>query len=411
MQTRKNATMRLGMIGTGRMGLGDMEGIMTVGLREGTEARVVAVCDVDQNRLRFAKEKVQEFYRSQGEEKVSVDVYSDYRDLLARKDIDAVLISTPERWHALIGIAAAKAGKHIFLQKPLTYSIPEGQALVKAVRANNVVLQTGSQQRSSVYFHQVCTIVRNNWLGKLMSIEVEIPTDKGNAFAKESAVPSALDYDMWLGPCEMTPYIEEGVHPQEGFGRPGWLQRQDYCLGMITGWGSHMYDIAQWGMGVDRDSGPVEIAAKGDFPDRGVFDVHVGYEGEALYENGVRLLSRNGSAGVKFIMEDGWAYCSRGSFDCSDKTLLRRKTVQGDVELYRSKNHKSDFIESALNGSDPVCPVEVGHRSNSVCVLHHVSMKLGGKKVHWDPKNEVAVGDQDATNLINVPMKEPWTIS
>lgn len=296
----------------------------------------------------------------------------------------------------------------MYVQKPLTYSIPEGQALVAAVRRNGVVLQTGSQQRSSVRFRQVCNIVRNEWLGKLQQIEVAVPTDKGRADGEPTLPPAELDYDSWLGPCPEIPYIESRVHPQVGYGRPGWLQVERFCRGMITGWGSHMYDIAQWGLGVDSTGGPVSIQATGEFPDRGHFDVHVGYSGEAVYANGVVLASRNGGAGVRFVTENGWAYCSRGKMDCSDRSLLRREPGTGEVRLYESKNHMRDFLTSAREGIDPICPVEVGHRSNTVCVLHHISMKLGGRKLAWDPVNEVIVGDSEANAMLQIPMREPY---
>ncbi len=407
----KNSTLQLAQIGCGRMGLGDMQNAMATGLKKPVNARVVAVCDVDSNRLQLAKAKVEKFYGENGETNIDIFTTGDYREIIARNDIDGLIISTPENWHALIGVAAAAAGKHMYIQKPLTYSIPEGIALVDAVRKNKVVLQTGSQQRSSAYFRQVCTIIRNNWLGALKEIEVQIPTDKGRADGDPGNPPSNLDYNMWLGPCPETPYIESRVHPQAGYGRPGWLQVERYCLGMITGWGSHMYDIAQWGNGTDSDSGPVEISSTGDFPDRGHFDVHVGYQGEALYENGVRMTSKNGSPGVKFITEDGWAYCHRGKMDCSDKELLRRQPKDNETQLYFSNNHMQDFLTSARDGSDSVCPVEVGHRSNTICVLHHLSMKLDGRKIKWDPVQEKLIGDPEVEKMMNVPMREPYQLS
>lgn len=407
----KNGTLQLAQIGCGRMGRGDMKNAMASGLKPEINARVIAVCDVDAKRLEDARKMVDSFYSDKGQSDVSVTAYGDYREVLARKDIDGLIISTPENWHGLIGVAAANAGKHMYMQKPLTYSIPEGQALVEAVRRNKIVLQVGSQQRSSVYFRQVCTIIRNNWVGNLKEIQVEVPTDKGTATGEPGPPPSHLHYDMWLGPCPDMPYIESRVHPQEGYGRPGWLQVERFCLGMITGWGSHMYDIAQWGMGTDRDSGPVEIQSTGEFPDRGHFDVHVGYNGEARYANGVRLTSKNGSPGVRFITEDGWAYCARGKMDCSDKELLRRKTTDGEVSLYHSNDHMANFLQSARDGKDPICPVEVGHRSNTICVLHHLSMKLGGRKIQWDPIKEEAVGDPEVNTLIQVPMREPYQLS
>jgi predicted dehydrogenase len=386
-----------------------MVNALNSGWKDQVNARIVAVCDVDQSRAKDARNRVIKDYKEKGQD-VDCGIEADYRQLLSRDDIDGVIISTPENWHALIGVAAANAGKHIYLQKPLTYSIPEGQELVKAIRRNKVVLQTGSQQRSSVYFRQVCTIIRNNWLGKLKRIEVAIPTDQGRADGEPTAPPADFNYDMWTGPCPEIPYIESRVHPNEGYSRPGWLQVNRYCLGMITGWGSHMYDIAQWGNGTDTDSGPASIQSTGEFPDRGHFDVHVGYEGEAHYDNGVVLTSSNGRAGVKFITEDGWAYCKRGGMDCSDKNLLRRKPTEDEVNLYHSSNHMEDFLLSARAGKDPICPVEVGHRSNTICVLHDVSMKLNGRKLNWDPVKEAVVGDAEADKLIQVPMRAPYTL-
>lgn len=409
-RSTRNSTMRLALIGSGRMGRGDMVNAMNQGWGEDVNARVVACCDVDLNRAADRARIAEGFYREKGENEVNVSRHSDYRELLARDDIDGLIIATPENWHGLIGVAAANAGKHMYMEKPLTYSIPEGQALVEAVRRNNVVLQTGSQQRSGIHFRQVCSIIRNEWLGPLKRIEVEVPTDEGRADGEPTQPPAGFDYDRWLGPSKELPYIESRVHPQEGYGRPGWLQVERFCLGMITGWGSHMYDIAQWAVGVDATGGPVSIQATGEFPDRGHFDVHVGYEGEAVYENGVVMTSGNGRPGVRFIAENGWAYCERGRMDCSDQELLRRQPTAGETQLYHSQNHMTDFLQSAREGTDPICPVEVGHRSNTVCVLHHLSMKLGGRKLTWDPVNEVIVGDDEANSMLHVPMREPYTL-
>jgi len=406
--TNKNSTLQLAQIGCGRMGRGDMTNAMGGGIKEAFNARVVACCDVDANRTASAGEMVKKFYKERGEEKVDVKLYGDYREILQRDDIDGILISTPENWHGIMGVAAANAGKHMYVQKPLTYSIPEGRALVNAVRDNNIILQTGSQQRSSVHFRQVCTIIRNEWLGKLQKIEVEVPTDRGRADGEPGAPPAHLDFDQWLGPCPEVPYIESRVHPDKDFGRPGWLQVEQYCLGMITGWGSHMYDIGQWAIGDDQF--PTEFQATGEFPDRGLFDVHVGYEGEARYDNGVIMTSRNGNAGVKFITENGWAHCQRGRMTCSDSDLLRRQPTEDEITLYTSRNHMEDFLGSVRSGSDPVCPVEVGHQSNAICVLHHLSMKLGGRKLKWDPAAEKIIGDDEAHGRLTIPMRDPYVL-
>ena len=258
-------------------------------------ARMVAVCDLDKLRVQHAAEQVKAIYAKQKpNESIEVKTYTDFRELLQRKDIDGLTISTPDHQHAIIAVAAANAGKGMYIQKPLTYSVVEGQKLVEAVRKNQVILQTGSQQRTQTYFRRVVQLVLNGKIGKLQAIEVGIPTDSGRGNPAPMPVPENLNYDMWLGPTPEAPYAEDRVHPQKGYGRPGWLQIEAYCRGMITGWGAHMYDVAQWGMGLDTDSGPVRVKATADFPDRGLFNVHTNYSAEAYYANGVKLISRNG---------------------------------------------------------------------------------------------------------------------
>ena len=403
-------TLRVGSIGTGRMGHGDMRNALYQGLDDSARARLVAVCDLDLNRARHAKADVEKRYKERNIQ-ADVKVYQDFRELLARKDIDTVTISTPDHQHALCAVAAAGAGKHMYLQKPFAYSVVEGQKLVEAVRRNKVVFQTGSQQRSDIRFRKSCELVRNGYLGKLKTIEVVVPTDGGRGNPDPMPVPANLNYDMWLGPRPEAPYTQDRVHPQEGFGRPGWLQIEAYSRGMITGWGAHMYDIAQWALGVDRDGGPVTVSATAKFPDRGLFDVHVQYEAEAEYASGVKLISHNGSAGVKFIGEDGWLWVARGNWKAEPEDVLRTKLAEGDVRLYESKNHMLNFLQCCRTGKEPAAPAEAGHRSNTVCVLHHVAMKHQGKTLTWDPKTERFTGDSTGANaMLDYPHRQPWTI-
>lgn len=396
-------------IGTGRMGLGDMKHCLTQGFD--LNVRIVAVCDVDRKRALNAKNEVNKIYSQKIDawNPDDVQVYHDYRELLERKDIDGVTISTPDHSHALIAIAAANAGKDIYLQKPLTYSIAEGQMLVKAVRQNKVILQIGSQQRSSVYFRRSCELVRNGRIGALQRIEVAIPADQGRADAAPMDVPENLNYDMWLGPAPEAPYTEQRVHPQNGFGRPGWLQIAPYCHGMITGWGSHMFDIAQWALGTDVDSGPVKIEASGEFPERGLFDVHVGFQAEAEYANGLKMVSSTGKPGVKFIGSDGWIRVERGAFYAHDRNIFREPMGDSDIKLPVSDDHMSNFLKSMRSRQDPIAPVEVGHRSNSVCLLHHIAMKLG-RPLQWDPQREQFLNDDQANAMLDYPHREPWVI-
>ena len=398
--------LQIGLIGCGRMGRSN---IMTVlGQGDRANAIITALCDVDIKRASNLKTELETIYGEEGN-KVEIQMYQDYREFLAKSGVDGVVIATPDQSHALIAIAAAEAKKDIYLQKPLTYSVIEGQKLIKAVRSNNVILQTGAQQRSSVYFRKPCELVRNGALGKIHTIEVEVPTDSGTGDPAQSPVPENLDYEMWLGPAPMVPYAEAGVHPQDSLGRPGWLQIEAYCRGMITGWGSHMYDVAQWALGMD-DSGPVEVSATGEFPRRGLFDVHVKYDGEARYANGVKVVSRNGHAGVKLIGEDGWIHCSRQGFEAHDREIFRQPVPEGGIRLYESRQHEADWLQAMRTRKDPISPVEVGHRSNTVCVLHHISMKLGGRRLRWDPVRERVVDDPEANAMLDFEHREPWAV-
>lgn len=398
-----------GCIGVGRMGCGDMKHLLSQGLSR--NARVVAVCDLDRDRATAAAGMVDSFYKQElSKDNWGCKIYGDFRELIARSDIDAVLIVTPDHWHAIPAIAAANAGKDIYLEKPLTYTVEEGQKLVQAVRKNKVILQTGSMQRSSVYFRKACEVVRNGMIGKLQTIEVVVPTDSGRGKSDSMPIPANLNYDMWLGSAPDAPYTQDRVHPQNGYGRPGWLQIEAYSRGMITGWGAHMYDIAQWGMGTDVDSGPVEISAEGEFPDRGLFDVHVGYKGEATYANGVKMVSHNGAAGVRFTGADGWVWVDRSKFEAPDRDIFRQPVPENGVKLYESKDHMVNFLECIVSRKDPITPVEVGHRSNTVCILHWISMKLGGRKLQWDPKAERFVKDDEANSMLGSVGRGEWKI-
>lgn len=405
-----NDTMQMGCIGTGRMGQGDMQALIYRGLEHG--ARVIAVCDVDSKRAREAQQKVEKIYAEElGQDNYQgCKVYADYRELLARKDIDGVTIVTPDHWHALQAIAAAQAGKDIYLEKPLTYTIAEGRKLVQAVQQNKRILQVGSQQRSSSYFRMACELTRNQRIGRLHTIRVWLPPDNGIGNPDPMPVPANLDYDFWQGPTQPAPYTEHRVHPQQDYSRPGWLQIQTYCWGMITGWGSHMNDTAQWGNGSD-DTGPVEIAAQAEFPDRGLFNVHTSFKCEALYANGVRLLMETGTpAGVRFEGDKGWIFVQRGAIKASDEKILREKIGADEIHLYKSSNHMRNFLECMRSRKAPITPVEVGHRSNSICLLTNIAMRLG-RKLRWDPQQERFINDQEADKMLDYPHRKPWILA
>jgi len=402
-------TLQFGCIGVGRQGQGDMQELIYRGLESG--ARVRAVCDADSHRLQDAQwlaEKIYTLETGQDAAK-SVAAYRDFRELLARKDLDGVLIVTPDFWHAAHAIAAAEAGKDIYLEKPLTYSIAEGRKLVAAVRKNRRILQVGSQQRSSIHFLMACELARNGRVGKLHTIRTWLPEDQGSGDARPTPVPPNLDYDAWMGPTAPAPFAEDRVHPQTSYERPGWLQIEPYCLGMITGWGSHMMDIAQWGHGSDL-TGPVSIEASAEFPDRGLFDVHTKFQAEAVYADGIRLIMETGEpAGVRFEGDAGWVFVQRGAIKASNPEILKWKPGQGEVKLLQSGNHMKNFLEAVRGRKDPIAPVEVGHRSNSICIMTHIAMKLG-RKLAWDPAAERFVNNDEANRRLDYPHRDPWQV-
>lgn len=410
-RTRRNDTLQLGCIGTGRMGRGDLRSLLLRGLEPDLNARIVAVCDVDRRRAQAAKQLAESLYAKRLPDGPVPDiaVHHDFRELLARPDLDGVSISTPDFWHAEIAVRAARARKDLYVQKPLTYTIREGQALVAAVREHGVVLQVGSQQRSDPRFRRACELVRNGRIGKLERVVVHLPPDRGRAEDRPEDPPEELDYDFWMGPTAPRPYVEQGVHPRRGFGRPGWLQREGYCRGMVTGWGSHMNDIAQWGHGSDR-SGLVEIEASAEFPDRGLFDVHTKFRAEGRWADGVVLVQETGTpAGVHFFGSEGRIFVRRGGLRATPKEILEEPLGEADERLYASDDHYRDFLRCMRTRRDPAAPVEVGHRSNSLCVITHLAMKLG-RRLRWDPQAERFVDDDEANARLARRRRDPWRL-
>lgn len=396
-----NDTIHLAAIGCGRMGRADMKNLLAVA--DQFNAIFIAVCDVDSRRLNEGKLLLESHYLELGK-KHRIRTYSNYKNLLKNRSIDAVSIVTPDHTHAVIAIAAAKAKKDIYLEKPLSYTIREGQDLIHAVRRNQCILQTGTQQRSSVYFRKVCELVRNQKIGELKRIEVMVPMDDGFAAEGKMLVPGNLDYKDWLGHAPFKPYHEKRVHPQEGFSRPGWMQVADYSHGMITNWGAHMMDIAQWANGSDL-SAPVEVEAAATFENRGFFDVHRQFKAYNRYQNGVVLEFRTlGNTeqikpGVKFTGSEGWAFCERGGFAAHDRELLRWEPGEDDVQLAVSRHHHANFLEAVRKRIDPIANVEVGHRSNSLCLINLIAAKLG-RPLRWNPDSELFENDTEANRFL-----------
>ncbi|OVE79188.1 oxidoreductase [bacterium I07] len=397
----------IGAIGLGRISRGaDMPGVLKF-----DQAHLVAVCDVDSKRAGEGKEWVQQYYHSKrGKKHDNIKVYGDYRRLLENQDIDAVLISTPDHWHALPAIAAARAGKDIYMQKPASLTISEGRAVSDAIHRSGVILQVGSQQRSSEPFRRACEMVRNGRIGELHTVRVGLPGDPGGEDWPEMPIPPNLNFDMWMGSTPVVPYTEKGVHPQEGYGRPGWLRIETYGAGMITGWGSHHLDTAHWGMGTEY-TGPVEVEGDADFPKSGLWNVHGDFRTEGLYANGVRMICGGDSLqGVRFEGSEGHIYVKRWEIiEAEPASILETETGPNEIHLYRSEDHYGNFLDSVKSRRQPAAPIEIGHRSCSVCLLHQMAMHLP-RKLTWDPVMEKFEGDDEANSMLSRPMRPPWRI-
>jgi predicted dehydrogenase len=415
---------QIGQIGCGRIAHDmDMPGILKHDV-----ARIVAVCDLDSKRVQHAKEFVEGAYaKKAGSDKaVAVKTYGDYCELLRDRQIDAIAVSTPEHWHAELVIAGALAGKDIYVQKPLSMKLAEGRAVSDIVRAKKRAFQIGSQQRSSAQFRIACELVRNGRLGKLHTIKIGLPVDPSGGDEREMPVPPNLNYEVWLGCTPKASYNEDRVHPQNSItDRPGWLRIESYCLGMITGWGSHHVDIAHWGMGAEL-TGPIEIEGKAEFPKQGLWNVHGPYHIEAKYANGVTMIIDDKfTNGVRFEGSDGWIFVSRGgakttasdpasaygkALDASDPKILNSKIGPNEIHLHESNDHHLDWLTSIRTRQPAVTTPEEAHRSTSACILGWIAMKLG-RNLHWDPAKEAFIGDDEANSMRSRSQRAPYGIN
>lgn len=412
----------IAQIGCGRIAHEmDMPGILKHDL-----ARLVAVCDLDSKRLGHAQKYVTDYYAGKGQT-VEVKTYGDYRELLQQPGIDAVAISTPDHWHSEPVVAAALAGKDVYVQKPLSMTIHEGRQVSDTLRARKVAFQIGSQQRSDSpwpQFRRACELVRNGRIGKVQRVEIGLPTDPAGDEELEMPVPANLNYEMWLGCTPQAPYTEKRVHPQQDYSRPGWLRIESYCLGMITGWGSHHVDIGHWGMNTEM-TGPVEIEGRAEFPKKGLWNVHGPYHIEARYANGaVMVFDNHYPNGVKFIGSEGWIFVSRGSakatasdpatgnskaFAASSKSILDSPIGPNEIHLHASADHHLDWLQSIRTRQPAATNPEQAHRSTSACELAWIAMKLG-RKLRWDPAREEFLGDDQANSLRSRPQRAPYGV-
>ncbi|MBP1666266.1 MAG: hypothetical protein H6Q23_1126 [Bacteroidetes bacterium] len=404
--TAVNNDIRLGFIGLGRQAMFLMNGFIQI-----PGVTVLAGCDVyGIKRTRFEK-RVADYYTKAGK-KFKVDTYEKYQDVLKRKDIDAVVIAIPDHSHAMVAIAACKAGKDVYLEKPMTFTIKEGQELRRVVRETNRILGVGSQQRSSPEFQHAVKMVQEGALGKITRVYAYVGAPPTPYNLPEEPLPADLNWDLWLGPLPETIHYNKELNPPISLDPPkdeefwgGWRWYKEMGGGFTTDWGAHMFDIAQWGLGMDK-SGPVEISPIGDGTE------FISW----TYANGVIMTSEPfdeiKTKGVKFIGENGWIEVARGYFNASDPKLnppASATEVEGPYETRIP--HQVNFIQAVKERKDPVVPVEIGHRSCTVCTLGNIACELK-KTIKWDPATETFVDDAGgaATKLMHYQYRSPWKL-
>ncbi len=412
----------IGWIGCGRQGTGDISGTMRF-----DSAIVVAASDVDSNRMAIGKQFVERYYARQTgkSDYVNVKTFGDYKEMLLDKSIDAVMITTPDHWHSQPAIEAALAGKDIYLEKPTSLTITEGRLLSDVIKRTKVILQVGTQQRSSPQWRIAAELVRNGRIGKLHTVKIGLPGDPSGPEAPEMPVPGNLNYDMWLGSTPEVYYTETRVHPQNSINdRPGWLRCEQFGAGMITGWGQHHFDSAAWGMDTEL-TGPISVEAVAQFPKSGLWDVHGDFMSKAEYKNGITLLTSGGYPnGVRYEGTEGWIFVTRGAYtatasdpvvvdsnakalDASDPKILQSVISENETHLYVSENQQGNWLDCIKSRKEPVSPVEIGHRACTVCLVTHIAMKLG-RKLNWDPDKERFTDDDEANSMLSRPQRAPY---
>jgi len=402
-------------IGVGNQGTNDLRGFL-----QDSRVQVVAVCDVMREGGGYwsgtvrgrevARKIVDEHYAKEAPSGTykGCAAYELFEDVLGRSDIDAVEIAVPDHWHALLTVAAARAGKDIYCQKPLSLTIREGRAMVEAVTRYQRVFQCGSQQRSDRNFRRAAELVLNGRIGKLHTVRCGLPSgvpDYGRTASQceSAAPPDGFNYERWLGPAPWAPYCPARVGVNFR-----WVL--DYSGGQLTDWGGHHPDCAQWGMGTEL-TGPVKIQnARAEWADHPVYNTATSYYFEAVYANGVKMIvSDRERGGVTFEGTDGWVWANRGRHDAHPKELLQSAITPGEIHLYESSNHFRNFIDCVLSRGPTVAPVEVAHRSITIAHLGNIAMRLG-RDLNWDPAKECFVNDPQADRMLGRTMRSPWTV-
>jgi predicted dehydrogenase len=413
----------VGAIGVGRISRGhDLPGIWKY-----DQANIMAVCDLDANRVELGKALINGYYsKKTGKPYDGVTGYHHYRELLANKDIDAVVISTPDHQHAILAVDAVRAKKDVYLQKPASLTIAEGRHMSDQVTASRQILQIGSQQRSWKQFYRACELVRNGRIGEIKHVEIGLPGDPAGGDPTPMPVPTGFQYDAWLGSTPEVAYTVDRVMPLKDFSRPGWLRMEQFGAGMITGWGAHHVDTAHWGMNTEL-TGPVEIWGTAEFPTSGLWDVHGKFLTHARYANGVTMdISGDFPNGIKWYGTKGWIFVTRDEMTtptattgqtakieplmASDPKILDSVIGPNEVHLYLSDDQHGNWLDCIKSRKAPTAPAEIGHRACSTCLLHHIAMKTK-RHLHWDPAKERFVNDDAANAMLSRPQRAPYVMS
>ena len=387
-------------IGFGMQGPGNMRSFLGQ-----AGVQWVAVCDLDDEPLKRALDTVNQKYGNK-----DCATYKDYRELYARGDLDAVSLAIPDHWHAILSIAALRAGLDVFGEKPFTHSLREGRAVCDAVKRYGRVWQTGSWQRSTENFHRAAELVRNGRVGKVLRVEVGLPaghTDFARTFGQEKieSPPPNLDYDTWLGPAPWSPYCKARVHMN-------WRWNFDYAGGQLMDWIGHHLDIAHWGLGLDY-AGPVKVSATGEFPTTGIYNTPTRYWVDAVYADGTPIVIAGGypeiPSGTKWIGEHGWVWVDRGGFESQPANLIHEVIGPNEIRLQKSRDHQKDFVDAVRSRRLTIAPAEVAHRSASVGHLGVVAMETG-RTIKWDPATETIIDDPGAERLLSRAYRKPYQL-
>lgn len=403
----------LGIIGLKKMGGAHVHSLLRMG-----EVQIVAVCDVDTAAREAAQRQVDERYAEAKRDGryAGCAAYNEYEKVLAREDVDAVVIATPDHWHAIIAIAACRAGKHVYGEKPLSLTIREARAMVQAARRYGRVFQTGTQQRSSGEFQQACGLVRNGYIGEVKRVHVEIGPCSRHLVLPEEPVPPGLDYERWLGPAPWAPYnrLRCGSYYDDG-----WRRIIDYSGGKMTDWGAHFFDIVQWGLGMD-ESGPVEIIPPAPRKEASWAALPRPLEGAGAspadptrgliyrYANGVEAI-KDGTNGILFIGTEGEVEVNRGQLRTKPASLRNRPLGPNDLRLTDSTNHYLDWLRCMRTSERPVSDVETGCRSATMCHLGNIALWLN-RPIRWNPQQEEIVGDACAAQWLDRPKRAPYRL-